>query len=358
MRRGSTRTYVKGVGLCLFALLILGAMRVAQLHERAIVNAALSLHPPPGQMVDIGNLKLHLVCSGEGRPTVVLESGFGGWWLDWRKIQPTLARRTRTCAYDRAGHAYSDPARGRRTAQQLSNELYALLQRAEIPGPYLLVGHSFGAHVVRLFTNRHPGQVFGLVLVDPALERARSRFTPAMARATDARRDVFRQELRLLPLRASLGLERMRGAALVNLTELPPSARGYADTVAYRPAWFQANMDELAAAAESEAQVEATRRRRWAIPLVVLSRTIAPNPQEYFGVPAEAVAGFETARLPLIKELASLSDPGRFVLVEGSSHAIQMDRPEAVIEAVNGILDRAAKTRQATNAAESVWTTP
>lgn len=291
-------------------------------------------------MVDIGGLSLHLVCSGQGEPTIVLESGLGGWWLDWRKVQPALALSARTCAYDRAGHGYSDPASSPRTARQLSEELDALLRRAEVPAPYLLVGHSFGGHVVRLFADSHPDQVAGVVLVDPALERARTIFTPPMARSTARQRDAFRQRLRLMPLRAALGWARIRGAGMVNLEDLPASMRGYAEAVAYRPAWFQTATDELVANDETEAQVEATRARRWSMPLVVLSRTIPPDPQGYFGVPAAAVAGFETARLPLIKDLASLSADGRFVLVEESGHGIPTDRPQAVIEAVRGMLDR------------------
>ena len=125
--------------------------------------------PPPGRLVDVGTHRLHLSCLGEGSPTVVLDSALGASSISWVLVQPALARLTRTCAYDRAGFGWSDAGPLPRTASRIANELYELLRRAQVPPPYVLVGHSFGGLVARLFAGRHPDAVAGMVLIEPAI---------------------------------------------------------------------------------------------------------------------------------------------------------------------------------------------
>lgn len=122
--------------------------------------------PPPGQLIDIGGLRLHALTAGEGSPAVILEPGLGGFALQYQRIFPTLAVFTRVLAYDRAGQAWSDASRLPRTPQQLGNELRALLGKLNIQPPYILVGHSFGGLLVRLYAAAYPNEVSGLVLID------------------------------------------------------------------------------------------------------------------------------------------------------------------------------------------------
>ena len=100
--------------------------------------------PAPGRLVDIGGMRLHLSCAGEGGPTVVLEAALGASSISWSLVQPGLARLTRVCSYDRAGFGWSDRGPMPRTARRIASELHTLLERARVPAPYLLVGHSFG----------------------------------------------------------------------------------------------------------------------------------------------------------------------------------------------------------------------
>jgi pimeloyl-ACP methyl ester carboxylesterase len=124
--------------------------------------------PPPGQLVDVGGYKLHIHCLGEGSPTVILEAGQGGLSSEWLWIQPELAKTTRVCAYDRAGIAWSEPGPAPRDAQQIVRELHTLLENAQIPGPYLLAGHSYGGLYVRVYAATYPEAVKGMVLIDAA----------------------------------------------------------------------------------------------------------------------------------------------------------------------------------------------
>ncbi|HPV82106.1 MAG TPA: alpha/beta hydrolase, partial [Nitrospira sp.] len=127
-------------------------------------------YPPPGQMVDIGGHRLHLYCLGTGTPTVILEAAAPGWSLSWSNVQPQLARTTRVCAYDRAGLGWSERGPLPRSGQRMAQELHRLLERAGIRGPYVLVGHSLGGLLTRLYQHDYPQDVVGMVLVDAGHE--------------------------------------------------------------------------------------------------------------------------------------------------------------------------------------------
>lgn len=128
--------------------------------------------PPPGVLVDIGGHSLHLRCVGPigKQPIIILEAGGGGFSTVWSRVQDLLAERLRTCAYDRAGLGWSEPGPAPRTMRQEVFELHNLLQGAKIPAPYVLVGHSIGGLLVRLYTEQYGNDVIGLVLVDPTHE--------------------------------------------------------------------------------------------------------------------------------------------------------------------------------------------
>jgi pimeloyl-ACP methyl ester carboxylesterase len=124
-------------------------------------------YPPPGRMLDVGGRRLHLQESGQGSPVVVLEAGIAATSLSWRTVQKEIARFTRVISYDRAGLGWSDAAMARPTTVPLVDDLRALLRSAEAPPPYILVGHSFGALIVRAYAGRYPDEVAGIALVDP-----------------------------------------------------------------------------------------------------------------------------------------------------------------------------------------------
>ncbi len=124
--------------------------------------------PLPGRLVDAGGFRLHLHALGQGGPIVVFDAALGGSSLSWALVQPDVARFARTCTYDRAGFAWSERGPLPRTTGRAADELRAALDRAGERPPYLLVGHSYGGLVMRIFAARFRSDVAGLVLVDPA----------------------------------------------------------------------------------------------------------------------------------------------------------------------------------------------
>src|ERR1041385_3554644 len=125
-----------------------------------------SAPPAPGKLVDLGGYKLHLNCTGNGSPTVVLSAGAGDFSTDWALVQPKVAAFTRVCSYDRSGAAWSDLGPKPRTVYQEVFDLERLLRAAGEHGPYIMVGQSLGGMVARMFAEKYPRATAGVVLVD------------------------------------------------------------------------------------------------------------------------------------------------------------------------------------------------
>lgn len=121
----------------------------------------------PGNLVAVERgHRLHLWCTGAGAPTVILEAGLGAYAVNWGLVQPSVARKTRVCSYDRAGYAWSDKGPEPRGLGTSVAELHQLLQRADVKPPYILVGQSWGGRIVRVFAHAYPNEVVGMVLID------------------------------------------------------------------------------------------------------------------------------------------------------------------------------------------------
>jgi pimeloyl-ACP methyl ester carboxylesterase len=119
-------------------------------------------------MVNIGERSLYINCEGEGIPTIVLvygrDSSIDVWNLN--TFYNDLKKITRTCEYDRANVGKSDPGPTPITTQDSANDLHSLLINAHVPGPYILVAHSLGGWIVRLYAGQYPEEVDGMVLLD------------------------------------------------------------------------------------------------------------------------------------------------------------------------------------------------
>ncbi len=193
----------------------------------------------PGRMVSVGTHALHLDCRGSGQPVVVLESGIGGFSLEWHAVQGSLVAHTRVCAYDRAGYGWSETGPMPRTATRSADELHAMLQAAgELP-PFLLAAHSYGGFIARLFAERYPEKVRAIVLVDASAPEQFERLPPgALPRALIAalRRgariismpepgDIFPAGRRIQGLQLML-LPKARLAYMSEMRHFEASARG------------------------------------------------------------------------------------------------------------------------------------
>jgi pimeloyl-ACP methyl ester carboxylesterase len=204
-------------------------------------------YPPPGQLIDVGGHRLHLYCTGSGSPTVVLEPGHGGSSSDFCWITPAVARETRVCVYDRAGRGWSDAANNPQDGAHIAADLHTLLERAHVPGPYVLAGHSFGGLYIQSFAAQFPDQVAGMVLLDSTAPN------PGPAQPTDTESYSFlRRVVVLVPAVAHLGAGRLLNP--VSYGTLPPRARDEARANSATARHLASWIEEVLAASASAHQ--------------------------------------------------------------------------------------------------------
>jgi pimeloyl-ACP methyl ester carboxylesterase len=292
------------------------------------------VHPRPGQLVDVGGYRMHIHCTGQGAPTVILDSGLGDSYLSWRKVQPEIAKFTRVCSYDRAGLGYSDTSPRARTSQVIAEELGLLLQSANVSPPYILVGHSMGGFDVRLLASLNRNHVAGMVLVDSSHPEQEKRFPPAVndLAASDLRQQEF------LAAITPFGIPRILGFCGSDLEIRAAECNFHS---------VREGVAELRAFSTSAAQT-ATSGSFGDVPLVVLSHD--PNtPQP--DLPEDLVKPLNDAWEKMQEELAQLSTRSTHVIANNSGHYIQFDRPDLVIDAVHKVVD---ECRQSLSAAQSI----
>jgi alpha-beta hydrolase superfamily lysophospholipase len=175
--------------------------------ETVAAAADAQAHPAPGRLIDVGGHRLHLQCTGTGGPTVVFEAGGGDSSSGVGRVTSAVAHGTRICAYDRAGHGWSDVATPPPSGKQIAVDLHTVLQRGGVPGPYVLAGHSFGGLYVRTFAELYPDDVAGMVLVD-------STAAKAMSRPPEGSADFMHRTVALLSTSARFGIIRLIAASM------------------------------------------------------------------------------------------------------------------------------------------------
>jgi pimeloyl-ACP methyl ester carboxylesterase len=297
-------------------------------------------YPAPGQRIDIGGYALHIQCSGQGSPTVILESGLGSDSLTWANVQPAIAAQTRVCAYDRAGYGWSDPSPHPRSAEVAVGELHTLLDRAGIAPPYILVGHSLGGVYVKLYAWRYPSELAGLVLVDPSDERDISELPLADREHYQTTIDDTAAQMGGVKLLINSGLPALWPTMLGANPQLPGAANAAATALqASDSTALQTSVDELLGLEASFAEVQAASITALGdLPLVLL---LAGQPEDAAGAPALAgsdLAAAEERQRQRTARLVGLSPQGRVEIVADSGHHIQWDRPERVIAAIAAVL--------------------
>jgi pimeloyl-ACP methyl ester carboxylesterase len=301
----------------------------------------------PGRLVDVGGHRLHLLCAGAGAPAVVFDAALGASSISWSLVQPEVARVTRACAYDRAGFGWSDAGPKPRTAGRIAAELRELLVRAAVPPPYVLVGHSFGGLVVRVFASRHPRDVAGLVLVDPAHpeewiepgehERRQIARGVALCRygARAARLGVARVVAGLVALGALAparaltrlvsrgGLGRADEEILAPVRKLPREARRPLSEFWTEPRFFEALGSQIESIGQSAAEARDAALPR--VPVVAVSS-----------------GSSSPGRLALQEALAARTG-GRHVVARHSGHWVPLDEPDVVVRAIVELVEQARR---------------
>ncbi len=302
-------------------------------------------YPPPGEMIAVNDHHLHLYCIGErqaGVPTVILEAGGGGYSLDWSLVQPEVARFARVCAYDRAGFGWSEAGRRPRDVQRLAAELHTLLERSGEPGPYLLVGASFGGLIVQVFAYQHPDEVAGLVLVDTPHPDWNEQAPGVVQQAQSSTRQTmgglsFLKRIGLLDLANALGLVPTPAAVQALPADLQPTALA----IGYRIEYWKASQAEALAQRISFAFVK-TARPLPDVPLIVLAHS-RPEGLLPPGLRDNQATQAEQTWQALQADLARLTPQGQLIVVEDSGHLIALEQPGAVVEAVRQVVEGAGK---------------
>src|SRR4030095_7349391 len=200
--------------------------------------------------VDVGGHRLHLYCTGSGSPTVVLEPGGGAASSDFAWIAPAVARDTRVCVYDRAGRGWSDATDGPQGGAHIAADLHTLLERAQVPGPYVLAGHSFGGLYVQSFAAQFPDQVAGMVLLDSTAPKPGS----APPTSTDSYNAIGRIAA-LSAASAHLGAGRLLNP--FSYTTLPPRSRDEARAKSSTGSSIASSIEEYGVANTSMQQASA-----------------------------------------------------------------------------------------------------
>jgi pimeloyl-ACP methyl ester carboxylesterase len=315
------------------------------------VGAARSVRrfPAPGALVDVGGHRLHIMCLGHGKPTVLLESGIAASSLSWARGQPEVAKFTQVCAYDRAGLAWSDPATHPRTLRRIVGELHTVLTRAAAHGPHVMVGHSFGCFIVRAYAAWNPGEVGGMVLLDPPSEWLRmtphraqmlwggiqlSRFGALLARLgvvrvclallTGGTPGIPRRFVKIFGPTTARTLERLVG----EVRKLPRDVHPVVQALWCQPKCSRAMADHLRALESSGAEIVGLDPLA-DMPLVVISSGDQPP---------EQIAEHQA--------LACLSGKGRHLVAAKSGHWIQFDQPELVVTAIQEVVEAARRPQR------------
>jgi len=307
---------------------------VAVLVALALIQALLTVHDrrrfrPPGRVIH----GLHVVKTEAGSPAVVFESGLANSSLSWSLIQPKIAALTTTCSYDRAGLGWSQSSRTHCRLENLTEEFHRLLDSAQIPRPFILVGHSFGGLMARFYADRFPGELAGVVLVDPATpeewmnpdrqQRWRLRRAVFFTRAAGvlAFFGLVRFGLWLLMVRKkdspgpisrfSRTLERIR----FELRKIPTDVRPLIRAHWSRPGFYWVMAEYLQAVpgcAEAVADCSFPKQ----VPVTVLSGAHQPP-----------------KRLAEHEALATTH-----IIAQGSGHFIHLDEPELVVNSIAQLL--------------------
>jgi pimeloyl-ACP methyl ester carboxylesterase len=285
-------------------------------------------NPAPGQLVDIGGRRLHVLCKGPPvGPTVVIEQGAGSPSILWWPLVERIAGFARVCAYDRAGYQWSDPAPRRRSLQDRVDDLHQALAGAAVPGPFVMVAHSFGGPLVRLYAATYPDEVAGMVLVDTPEESV--IFRPAYQAYCNRISTVAR----VVELAAWFGIVRL---GLILWRRVPdgftPASFFSLKAFLARPGFYRAMADDPAALA----RVQADMRRPGGFgaslgdrPLVVLRHGL-----KFPGPAASLEEGWEAGQ----ERLARLSTRGELIVAANSNHMIQADEPDLVVDAIERVV--------------------
>ena len=304
-----------------FCFLLAGAI-----YEKVGRRRDASRYPPLGQLINVGTHRLHFLSKGTEGPTVVVEQGAGGPSLAWFDLQKEIAQFARVCLYDRAGYQWSDPVPTPRSLDDRVKDLYALLVKADLPAPYVLVAHSYGGFLARHFARDHREIVAGLILIDTPHEDVYFRDAVLSRYSQIAALMLAMQWL------STVGLPRLLARLFTKQNNHPASeVAGQINSGLVRREYFAAARDDI----ESLRRASPWLRQPGSLgtlgdmPLVVIT-----HGQPFPGPFAVLEEGWREGQ----KKLAALSTNSVLIVAEKANHMIHQDDPKVVVDAIQSVV--------------------
>jgi pimeloyl-ACP methyl ester carboxylesterase len=284
----------------------------------------------PGKLYDVGGYAMHMYCTGEGSPTVVLSAGLGDDFIGWAKVQPRLSRVTRVCSYDRAGFGWSDSRPGVQDADVISGQLHQLVEAAGIERPFVLVGHSISGIYLRSYASRFPADLSAMAFVDGATPLQDDRIPKELISIQEEQRRQMPWQTVLM----ALGWYRLQGIC----TAIPEGFEAYAAWVradACIPSQMDAVANELDA--ERSSGEETVHAGPFGdLPILILSHDPNVLPSNW---PTPVAKSMAIVWVEMQEEAKHLSTRSWRVVAKGSDHYIQNDRPELVVGEIVSLVE-------------------
>ena len=296
-------------------------------------------YPPPGQLIDVGGYKLHLYSIGEGSPTVIFDHTLGS--LGWSNyfVFTEVAKVTKVVVCDRAGYGDSETSPKPRTSAEIVEELHTLLTKAEIPQPYIFVGDSFGGYTARLYADKFPDQVVGMVLTHALHEDTVLNFPLSIILI----KIVFLIGFKFTQIFAHLGMVRLAG--LMGLFEFfKKELRQFSqkDLMRLKISFYSAKHWEAMFREVKDITISSEQIKNTGclnnMPLTIVSvKHFLRRSLLTFFLPLKQVDEAWTKMQP---ELLKLSSNSKEIVAENSGHFVGIDQPEVMIKAINELIEQ------------------
>ena len=311
-RKVAERVVLSGVVILVAAVAGSSAFNAIAVHYFWAHNA------PPGAFYSVNGHRMHILCTGSGSPTIVLESGLGNDALTWGGVQPVLSSTTRVCSYDRAGFGWSDPLPPPRDADHIAAELHELLLQAKVTGPIVLMGHSIAGIYMRDYATRYPENIVGIVFEDGSTPLQDEN--PVMKAASGKVPPRWAFELLAKPA-MSLGIPRLLGMCSQSIKGFDArAAKLQAEDICHT------NVSPMFDAMDSmnrSGQETVHTGPYGALPILIISE----DPAKMAASSSTEMANVWTQ---MQEDLKKLSTRSRRIIAKGSSHYIHIDRYELI----------------------------
>ena len=282
---------------------------------------------PRGAIYRVNGHGMHLNCMGSGAPTLVLDAGLGNDSLIWGAVQPQLAKTTQVCSYDRAGFGWSEPVPGPRDADHIAMDLHQLLQQANIAGPIVLMGHSIAGMYIRDYAARYPEQVAALVFVDGSTPLQDEN--PAFRAAGETGISRWASILVMRSVSAA-GIQRLVGSCARPMPGFDAHAGQLLAEDLCHPEY--GSIDEEFKNFNLSGRETAHTGPFGALPVLIFSQD--PEKALTLAHGSRPMVAMEKVWGEMQENLKHLSTRSRRIIARGSSHAVQIDRPELLAREV------------------------